>query len=83
MVTVTDEEGNRYYDVDDACTALNISRSTFLKRAKDAGLGKWSQEGDKKVYWRVEDVEGLKNRPVKMRPVVEKPKKGRAALAFA
>ena len=78
----TDKEGNRYYHTEEACHVLDISRSTFLKRAKKERLKKWKVDDDKRAYYRVADVEGLRNRAVTITPFEEK-RGGRAALAIA
>ncbi len=66
---ITDPQGNRFYTTKEAYQTLGVSRSTFLKLAKEAKLQKHQVKHDKNRYYRVEDVEGLRNRPVEVVPV--------------
>ena len=65
----TDQAGNRYYDTEEALQALDVSRSTFDKWISDTKTQKYRRKNDKKNYYRVEDIEGLKNRPSEFFPV--------------
>jgi hypothetical protein len=68
---VTDKQGNKYYDIEEGMRVLGVSRSTFLKMVSAAKLGKYRRERDRKVYYRVEDVEALKDRPAEMWLITE------------
>lgn len=77
----TDMEGNKYYDADEARQALGISRSTFDKLVADTKTQKYRRKNDRKLYYRVEDIEALKTRPDEFEPVTDDG--GRPALALA
>ncbi len=64
---VTDEQGNRFYPADEAAKVMGVSRSTFGRLA--AELKKYKRDRDRKVYYRVEDVEALKSRPAQIKPI--------------
>ena len=60
--------------------ALGIGRSTFQKLVTDEKVPKYRRSRDKKHYYRVEDIEALKNLPDEFHRVDGE---DRAALAVA
>lgn len=61
---ITDQAGNRYYSVEEAMQVLGMKRTMFQQMANN--LAKYRQEGDRRHYYRVEDIEALKDRPKKV-----------------
>ena len=79
----TDAQGHRYYSAEEAWGVLGVRRSTFDRLVKDKKVKKYRKAGDRKYYYRVEDIEALKQRrDVEFKPVDEAEKEG-TALAIA
>ena len=81
---LSDKQGNSFYTAKEAWEALKVSRSTFEKWAEDKKIQKYKRKADRRIYYRVEDVESLKPAEDEFFPIKEeKTNGGRAALAFA
>ena len=76
----TDAEGHKYYTAEEAWHALKVGRSTFEKMIADEKVQKYRRSRDRRYYYRVEDIEGLKKRPDRFYPADE-PTKELAAIA--
>lgn len=64
-----DESGQEYYDVAEALRVVGVSRGTFDKLVSQAHITPWKTRGDRKHYYRKEDIEGLKSRPQRFYPL--------------
>lgn len=78
---ITDGAGNKYYTVEEALNVLEISRSTFDKRVRKAKVQRFHRPNETKFYYRVEDIQRLKEEAEQFLPVEDNG--SRAALAFA
>lgn len=67
LLTVTDREGVQYYSALEAAKALGVSRATLDRLASK--FQRYKKDRDRKVYYRVDDIETLKDQPAEMRPI--------------
>lgn len=80
---IRDPDGTIYWSPEQAMAYLGVKESTLRSRTKQ--LIKYHPEFNRKlVYFKKEDIEGLRNAPVRMIPFETEEKQGSmAALAFA